>query len=224
MGTQVLQLGDDVLLGEDRHAFFFVGAVAVVMHHGLRHFRMTQPGFDCRHFFQAVRIEHCPHGAAIGVAANDDVLHAQRQYRVFDGGGNAAVHLAIRRYDVADVTGHEQIARRALGDQLGHDARVGTGDEHRPWRLRRGEFLEEFFLLREDLMMKMQKAVNDRSQRCIGGLRPRDGLRRRSQRLFILVTHDSSSLADSGSHSRVFRYEASGCLKHPGHPDPSVTR
>jgi hypothetical protein len=44
-------------------------------------------------------------------------------------------------------------------------------------------------------MMKMQKAVYDLSQRCIGGFRFR-GLRRRSQRLFILVTHDSSSLAD----------------------------
>jgi hypothetical protein len=59
--------------------------------------------------------------------------------------------------------------------------------------LRRGEFLEEFFLLREDLMMKMQKAVNDMLQRCIGGFRHLSGRSRRSQRLFILVTHDSSS-------------------------------
>ncbi|MCY1174237.1 hypothetical protein D9M73_144310 [compost metagenome] len=56
-----------------------------------------------------------------------------------------------------------------MGDELGYDARVSAGNEHRPWPLGRGEFLEELFLLRKDLMMKMQKAVNDMLQRCIGG-------------------------------------------------------
>jgi hypothetical protein len=105
------------------------------------------------------------------VAADDDVLHAQCQHRVFDGSGNAAIHLPVRRNDVADVTGDEQIARRAVGDELGNDARVGAGNEHRPWLLRRGEFLEQFFLLWKNLVMKMQKTVNDMLQRCIGGLR-----------------------------------------------------
>jgi hypothetical protein len=41
-------------------------------------------------------------------------------------------------------------------------------------------------------MMKMQKAIYDLAQRCIGGFRFW-GRRRRSQRLFILITHDSSS-------------------------------
>jgi hypothetical protein len=42
-----------------------------------RNLGVTQPGFDCRHLFQAVGIEHRAHGAAIGVAADDDVLHAE---------------------------------------------------------------------------------------------------------------------------------------------------
>ncbi|MNG09114.1 hypothetical protein D3C84_925160 [compost metagenome] len=58
-----------------------------------------------------------------------------------------------------------------MSDQFRHDARVGAGNEHRPWLLSRGEFFEELFLLRKDLMMKMQKAVNDMLQRCIGGFR-----------------------------------------------------
>jgi hypothetical protein len=37
--------------------------------------------------------------------------------------------------------------------------------------LGRGELFEEFFLLRKDLVMKVQKAVNDMLQRCIGGFR-----------------------------------------------------
>jgi hypothetical protein len=36
----------------------------------------------------------------------------------------------------------------------------------------------------------MQKAVNDMLQRCISGFRLGDCLRRRSGRLFILVTHE----------------------------------
>ncbi|MNN73926.1 hypothetical protein D3C81_1900840 [compost metagenome] len=48
-----------------------------------------------------------------------------------------------------------------MGDQFRHDARVGTGNEHRPWTLGRRQLLEQFFLLGENLVMKMQKAVND---------------------------------------------------------------
>src|SRR5690606_39936160 len=59
---------------------------------------------------------------------DDDVLHAERHHGELDGRRHAAVHLAIGRHDVADVTGDEQIARRALGDQLGNDPRIGTGD------------------------------------------------------------------------------------------------
>jgi hypothetical protein len=105
------------------------------------------------------------------VPADDDVLHAKRQHRVLDGRGHTAVHLPVGRHDVAYVTGHEQIARGALGDQFRNDARVGAGDKHRPWALGRGELLEELFLLGEDLIMEMQKTINDVLQRCIGGLR-----------------------------------------------------
>ena len=96
--------------------------------------------------------------------ANDDVLHAQCQYRVLDRRGNTTVHLTVRRYNVADVTGHEQIARCALGDQLRHDARIGTGNKHRTGVLRRGQLFEKGFLFREDFVMKVQKTINDMVQ------------------------------------------------------------
>ncbi|KAF1030978.1 MAG: hypothetical protein GAK37_00990 [Pseudomonas sp.] len=197
--AQVLQLGDHVFFGQQRHALAFAGAIAVVLDHGAGHFGMAQPGFDRGHFFQALGVEHCTHGAAIGMAAHDDVLHAKGQHGVLDGRGHTAVHLPVGRHHVAHVAGHEQVARGALGDQLGHDARVGAGNEHGPRALGRGELLEEFFLLGEDLVMKMQKTVNNVLQRCIGGLRLVRGRSRRSQRLFILVTHDSSSWLEQGS-------------------------
>ena len=115
--------------------------------------------------------------------ANDDVLHAKCQNRVLDGRGNTPVHLAVRRYNIAHVTGHEQIARCALGDQLRHDARIGAGDKHRPRVLRRGEFFEKSFLFREDFVMKVQKAINDMVQCCVGTFGRGRGL------WFRLVSH-----------------------------------
>ncbi|MCY1177218.1 hypothetical protein D9M73_175180 [compost metagenome] len=122
---------------------------------------MTQPGFDRGHFFQALGVEHRAHGTAIRMPADDDVVHAQRQDGVLNCSGNPTVHLPIRGYHITHVTGHEQIAGGAVGDQFRHDARVGTGDEHRTWTLGRRQLLEQFFLLGENLVMKMQKAVND---------------------------------------------------------------
>ncbi|MNF59668.1 hypothetical protein D3C84_412630 [compost metagenome] len=132
---------------------------------------MPQPGFDRGHFFQALGVQHRTHRTTIRMPADDDVMHTEGQHRVLDGRGNTTVHLPVRRHHVADVASHEQIARGALGDQFRNDARVGASDEHRARPLGRGEFFEEFFLLGKDLMMKMQKAVNDMLQRCIGGFR-----------------------------------------------------
>jgi len=101
------------------------------------------------------------------VAADDDVLHAERQYGVFDGGGNATVHLPVGRHHITYVAGDEQGAGVALGDQLGDDARIGAGDEHRAGRLRRGQTLEQRLLLRVDLLAETAKALQQLLQ---GGL------------------------------------------------------
>jgi len=123
------------------------------------------------------------------VATNDDVVHAQCRHGVLDGAGNAAVHLAIGRDHVTDVAGHEQVAWRALGDQLRDDARVGTGDEHRARRLRGGELLEQLLLFGKDVMVKTQEAVDDVLKGGIGALR--GGLR--NDLGWVLDGHDSSS-------------------------------
>ncbi|MCY1458678.1 hypothetical protein D9M71_760770 [compost metagenome] len=111
MCTQVVQLGNDVFLGQHLHAFVLAAARAVVFNHGAGYFGMAQPGLDRRHLLQAVGVEHRAHGATVGVAANDDVVYTQRQDGIFDGGRNAAVHLPVGRHHVADVTRDEQIAR-----------------------------------------------------------------------------------------------------------------
>jgi hypothetical protein len=85
------------------------------------------------------------------------------------------------------------------------------------------EFFEEFFLLRKDLMMKMQKAVNDMLQRCIGGFRLRLSRSRRSQRLFILVTHDSPSFAEPGNFPFCPVRSQWLFKKHPGRKSRPVS-
>src|SRR5690606_15566469 len=82
-----------------------------------------------------------------------------------------SVHLAIGRHDVADVTGDEQIARRALGDQLGNDPRIGTGDEHGPGFLLVGQFLEQLALVGVDLLAKASDAADDLVERLLRGFR-----------------------------------------------------
>ncbi|MNO61813.1 hypothetical protein D3C76_524720 [compost metagenome] len=123
------------------------------------------------------------------MTTDDDVVHAQGKYCVLDGGGHAAVHLAVGRNHVTDVTGHEQVARRALGDQLRNDARVGTGDEHGTGLLRGGELLEQLLLLREDVMVEAQEAIDNVLKGGIGAL----GRSLGSNLGWVLDGHDSSS-------------------------------
>ena len=100
------------------------------------------------------------------MAADDDVVHAQRQHSVFDGGGDATVHLPVGRHHVADVAGDEQVAGGTLGDQLGNDARIRAGDEHRPRPLAIGELLEQRLLLGKDLPAEMLESIDNPFQ-CI---------------------------------------------------------
>lgn len=71
------------------------------------------------------------YGAALGVAADDDVVHAEVDDGKFDGGGSGigVAGGAGGGNDVADVFDDEQIAGFAVGDEFGEDARIRTGDE-----------------------------------------------------------------------------------------------
>src|SRR5690606_4935634 len=102
MGGQVTELGNHVFLGEDAEGSV-IGAATVFLDHDLGHFRMLQPGFYRGHAFQLGGLQHGFHGTAIGVTADDDVLDAEGDHGIFDGGGNATHHLAVREDDVADV-------------------------------------------------------------------------------------------------------------------------
>jgi hypothetical protein len=95
------------------------------------------------------------------VAADHDIGHPKRRHRVFHGGGDATRLGSVAGHDVASVANHEQIARFSLGEQFGHNATVGAGDEQRPWRLAGGQLLEQFPAARQNLALKFQETVDD---------------------------------------------------------------
>jgi len=87
---------------------------------------------------------------------------------VLDGAGDATVHLAVGWHHIADITGDEQVAGRTLGDQLGNDARVGAGDEHRTRLLGPGQAGEQRLLFGIDLGAKAAKAIDQMGEGFVG--------------------------------------------------------
>jgi len=93
-----------------------------------------QPFAQVRHgFARRIFAEQRRHRAALRMAADDDVAHAQRLDGELDrgGGGIGAARRARGRNDVADVFHDEQITRLALRDEFRQHARIRAGDEQR---------------------------------------------------------------------------------------------
>jgi len=102
-----------------------------------RHGRMLDPVRDGRHPIELVLAQDRFHGPAIGMAANHDILDAERRYGIFDAGRNASCRWTVGWNNVSGIAHHENLARLALGKNLRRDAGVGARDEHRKWCLMR---------------------------------------------------------------------------------------
>ena len=152
MGQQMLHLEADVLLDEGLDLRGALDAGMERFDDAAGGFGVAEPARDGRHALEGgvVGLEQALHGAAIGMAADDDVLHAEGDDGVFDDGRDAAHHLAVGGNDVTDVAADEHVARGRLGDHLGDDAAVGAGDEEGVGVLSGGEAGELFALFRED--------------------------------------------------------------------------
>ena len=93
-----------------------------------------QPFAQVRHgFARRIFAEQRRHRAALRMAADDDVAHAQRLDGKLDGGGGGigAARRIRGRDDVADVFHDEEVARLALRDEFRQHARIRAGDEQR---------------------------------------------------------------------------------------------
>ena len=95
-------------------------------------FHQPEPGFE-RHRLVGRPLISGFDGAAVAVATDDDALHMEAEHREFDGGGGAvqAMRAVVRRHKRAHVAHQKQLAGRGAGEQIGHQAGVGTADEQR---------------------------------------------------------------------------------------------
>ena len=105
--------------------------------------RVGEPGGDVRQVAERVGVEHRLDRAALGVAADDDVLDVQRLHRVLDHRRRLGLAAARRRHDVPQAPLREQLAGAGPGEVVRGHPRVGAGDEQIPRALPLGQLLVE---------------------------------------------------------------------------------
>lgn len=113
--------------------------------------------------------------AAVAVATDHDALHLQAEHGELDRGHGAVqtVRLVIGRHQRADVAHKEELARSGAGEQVGHEARVGTADEQRLGVLALGhQVLEALLVAREVVGAEMPQAQQQLVRCCGVGGRP----------------------------------------------------
>lgn len=125
VGFEVLDLHEDVELGENAEAFGGVVDALDLFELGSE----GEPVGDGGEFFDRFGGEDALHGAAIGVAADDDVGDLEDGDGVFDGGRDAAHGgFVVDGGYVAGVAFDEEFAWAGVGDEVGDDAGVRAGD------------------------------------------------------------------------------------------------
>ena len=153
MGAQVVQLRHHVGAHHAVDARLLRRMVDRFVDHA-RRVGMVQPAAHGRHVLQAGAGGDRLHGAAVGVAANDDVAHVQGRHGKFHRGADAARLRPVRRHDVARVADDEELARLALRHQFRHHAAVRAGNEQGLGRLSRRQGLEQLAALRKNLFLE----------------------------------------------------------------------
>ena len=161
LGAEIDELGDDVAAddGGEFGVFALFGAEGLAVSEGS--FDVVQPATRLGEVLEALAVEGGLEGAAVGVAAEDDVLYLQGFYGVFDGGGDAVDFVAAYGDYIANAAGEEEVAGAGLEDEVGDDAGVRTGDEQPLGGLHLGEQVELGFLVREDVAVEAAVAFHE---------------------------------------------------------------
>ena len=160
-GAEVLKLHEHV--GVDRLLHFIRAAEAAGVREDFEHrFGVViQPIGHVGHVLQRVGVQQAVDGAAFGVAADDDVRHAQADNGELDRGRHAADQAIVLRHKVAGVAEDKQLAGLGVREQKRVHARVAARDNERLGRLAGRELLEQFSIVRKNLALKRAYAGND---------------------------------------------------------------
>lgn len=159
IGAEVLELVNDVPLGDGGELIFFGQFHRHDMAAGV--FAVGEPAGYSGQVLGFVGAPDGFHGAAVGVAADDDVRNLEDFEGVFKARGFAGVFTVKGRHEVAGVTVDEEFTGGGVSDEGRVDAGVGAGDEERGGRLALGETLEKGFVLGEDVALKCNYTFAD---------------------------------------------------------------
>jgi hypothetical protein len=108
MRAKVFQLHQHVFLNGGGELRLGIGDVAVVFLDDPRsRLGMAEPAANRGKLGHLARFEQRSHGAAVRVAADNDVLHAEHGNRVLDGRCLAAAAVGVGGNDVAGVAQNE---------------------------------------------------------------------------------------------------------------------
>src|SRR5690242_13584942 len=95
------------------------------------------------------------------MATDDNVADVQRFQSIFDGRPYTAVTwCAMEGNLIAYRSAHKQIARPALRNKGGHNARIRTGNKQGLRILPRSQLAKQILLARKDVMLEMEEAVD----------------------------------------------------------------
>src|SRR5258708_39618976 len=109
---------------------------------------------------EPLAIESSFHCSAVGVTADDGMLHFENFTGVLDSGCGAVDFVAGNRDDVAGVAGDEQVAGTGAKNEVRNDARVGACDEEEFGSVALGEQVELASAGGEDIFQKALVAFN----------------------------------------------------------------
>lgn len=123
---------------------------------------MPQPHSDCGQMSKLLRIVQRSHCAAIRMTADNNRLHIQHRYRIFQGGRDASERVAVGGHDISDNLALEDIAGGAREDDARDHTRVRTRDKEDPWALGVCKLVEELLMFRKAFIAELVVAGEEK--------------------------------------------------------------
>ena len=129
MGFQIINLAKNVFLYGSHHAIWPRKSWVLVMNNLPGTVGVVQPVIHAYEVFFTRRVHQYVHRSAMRMSANNNVFNSKSRNSEFNRGGLATADGTERRNDITCVSNNQEIAGIGVGDEIGIDTGIGTGDE-----------------------------------------------------------------------------------------------
>ncbi len=160
-GTQVFELRQDVLLGGCSQLRGSVEVRVFLLNDFLDALCLFDPAPNEGKTLHGFRPQHRVHRSALGVAADDHVLHLEDRNGVLDGSRSSTSEADLWDH-VPDVPHNEQLTGLGVGDERRDDPGIAAADTKgfRPLPPT-SQLLEELLMRGEVVALKLVKALDE---------------------------------------------------------------